>query len=117
MFITRDRAVAAPSVVLEEQTRNSTMTLPPMRHAPRLAWWVQRPGGDHDFPNQENTMRTTQLLTTAVLLALGACAPAVSVRTALTRDVSLRGLATFAVVPGPNVKIEGAGSSAHCLDL
>jgi len=58
-------------------------------------------------------MRTTQLLTTAVLLALGACAPAISVRTALTPDVSLHGLRTFRVQPTPKPKIAGAVSSTN----
>src|SRR2546427_7731921 len=44
------------------------------------------------FRSQENTMRTTRLLTAASLLTLGACAPGISVRTALSPDASLRGL-------------------------
>src|SRR2546427_7019196 len=63
--------------------------------AVHLAWWVQRPRGDHDFTHKEKTMRTTQLLTAAGLLALGACAPAISVRTALSPDASLTRLHTL----------------------
>jgi hypothetical protein len=58
-------------------------------------------------------MRTTQLLTTAALLALGGCAPAVSVRTALSPDASLRGLLTFRVLPTPKPKIASAVSSTN----
>jgi hypothetical protein len=58
-------------------------------------------------------MRTTQLLTTAAVLALGACAPAISVRTALSPDASLRGLRTFRVMPTPKPKIAGAVSSIN----
>src|SRR5256885_9942856 len=58
-------------------------------------------------------MRTTQLLTTAALLALGACAPAVSVRTALSPDASLHGLRTFRVLPTPKPKIAGVAASTN----
>src|SRR5438093_6376076 len=56
-------------------------------------------------------MRATHLLTAAALLALGACAPAISVRTALSPDASLTGLHTFRVLPTPQPKIAGAVSS------
>src|SRR3989449_11360084 len=62
---------------------------------------------------QEKTMRTTQLLMTATLLALGACAGGISVRTALSPDASLRGLHTFRVLPTPQPKIAGAASSTN----
>jgi len=78
-----------------------------------LACRVQRPRGDHDFTHKEKTMRTTQLLTAAGLLALGACAPAISVRTALSPDASLTGLHTFRVLPTPQPKIAGAVSSTN----
>jgi hypothetical protein len=68
-------------------------------------------GGDHHFPQQEHTMRTTQFLTTAALLALGACAPGISVRTALSPDASVHGLRTFRVLPTPQPKIAGAVAS------
>ena len=58
-------------------------------------------------------MRTTQLLTAAALLALGACAPAISVRTALSPDASLTGLHTFRVLPTPQPKIASAVSSTN----
>src|SRR5436309_15070555 len=58
-------------------------------------------------------MRTTQLLTAAALLALGACAPAISVRTALCPDASLTGLHTFRVLPTPQPKIASAVSSTN----
>src|SRR3989449_6812906 len=58
-------------------------------------------------------MRTTQLLTAAGVLALGACAPAISVRTALSPDASLTGLHTFRVLPTPKPKIAGAVSSTN----
>jgi len=78
-----------------------------------LACRVQRPRGDHDFTHKEKTMRTTQLLTAAALLALGACAPAISVRTALSPDASLTGLHTFRVLPTPQPKIASAVSSTN----
>src|SRR5256712_13214361 len=81
--------------------------------AVHLAWWVQRPRGDHDFTHKEKTMRTTQLLTAAGLLALGACAPAISVRTALSPDASLTGLQPFRVLPTPQPKVAGAVSSTN----
>src|SRR5438128_12055537 len=62
---------------------------------------------------QEKTMRATQLLTAAVLVALGACAPGISVRTALSPDASLHGLRTFRVLPTPKPKIVGAVSSTN----
>jgi len=58
-------------------------------------------------------MRTTQLLTTAALLALAACAPGISVRTALSPDASLRGLRTFRIQATPKPKIAGAVSSTN----
>src|SRR2546422_2490446 len=58
-------------------------------------------------------MRTTQFLTAAVLVALGACAPGISVRTALSPDASLHGLHTFRVLPTPKPKIAGAVSSTN----
>ena len=58
-------------------------------------------------------MRTTRLLTAAALLGLGACASAISVRTALSPDASLRGLRTFRVLPTPQSKIAGADSSTN----
>jgi len=75
---------------------------------------VQTSRGDHDFTTpQEKTMRTTKLLTTAALVALGACAGGISVRTALSPDASLRGLHTFRVLPTPQAKIAGAVSSTN----
>src|SRR3989441_1554851 len=65
------------------------------------------------FHTQENTMRTTRLLTAAALLTLGACAPGISVRTALSPDASLRGLHTFRVQPTPQPKIAGTVSSTN----
>src|SRR2546428_22830 len=65
------------------------------------------------FHTEENTMRTTRLLTAAALLTLGACAPGISVRTALSPDASLRGLHTFRVQPTPQPKIAGAVSSTN----
>src|SRR5207245_1593702 len=62
---------------------------------------------------QENTMRTTRLLTAASLLTLGACAPGISVRTALSPDASLRGLHTFRVQQTPQPKIAGAVASTN----
>src|SRR5437899_13103904 len=62
---------------------------------------------------QEKTMRTTNFLTAAVLVALGACAPGISVRTALSPDASLHGLHTFRVLPTPKPKIAGAVSSTN----
>ena len=58
-------------------------------------------------------MRTTQLLTTAALFAVGACAGGISVRTALSPDASLHGLHTFRVLPTPKPKIAGAVSSTN----
>jgi len=58
-------------------------------------------------------MRTTQLLTAAALSAVVACAPAISVRTALSPDVSLTGLHTFRVLPTPKPKIAGAVASTN----
>src|SRR5881409_4239473 len=62
---------------------------------------------------QEKTMRIRQLLMGATLLALGACAPGISVRTALSPDASLHGLRTFRVLPTPKPKIVGAVSSTN----
>jgi Domain of unknown function (DUF4136) len=56
-------------------------------------------------------MRITRILTTATLVAVGACAPGISVRTALSPDASLHGLRTFRVQPTPQPKIAGAISS------
>ena len=58
-------------------------------------------------------MQTTRLLTTAALLAIGACAPAISVRTALSPEASHLGLRTFRVLPTPTPKIAGAISSTN----
>ena len=58
-------------------------------------------------------MRMTQLLTGAGVLALAACAPAISVRTALSPDASVQGLHTFRVLPTPKPKIAGAVSSTN----
>jgi len=58
-------------------------------------------------------MRFTRFLTTTTLLAIGACAPGISVRTALSPDASLRGLRTFRVQPTPQPKIAGAVSSTN----
>ena len=58
-------------------------------------------------------MRTTWFLTTATLLAIGACAPGISVRTALSPDASFTGLHTFRVSPTPQPKIAGAVSSTN----
>src|SRR3989454_939072 len=60
---------------------------------------------------QEKTMRTRQLLMGTTLLALGACASAISVRTALSPDASLHGLRTFRVQPTPQPKLAGATAS------
>lgn len=56
-------------------------------------------------------MRTTRLLTTAALLRLGACASAVSVRTAVSPAARLSGPRTFRVLPTPQPKIAAADSS------
>jgi len=56
-------------------------------------------------------MRFTKLLTVAGVLTLAACAPGISVRTALSPDASLHGLRTFRVQPTPQPKIAGAVSS------
>src|SRR5256712_5626719 len=62
---------------------------------------------------QEKTMRIRQLLMTATLLAVGACAGGISVRTALSPDASLHGLRTFRVLPTPQPKLAGAVSSTN----
>ena len=59
-------------------------------------------------------MRIRQLLMGATLLALGACASGISVRTALSPDASLHGLRTFRVQPTPQPKLAGATSSTGC---
>ena len=56
-------------------------------------------------------MRITRIMTTVTLVAVGACAPGISVRTALSPDASLHGLRTFRVEPTPQPKIAGAISS------
>ncbi len=60
-------------------------------------------------------MRLTQLVTAAAAAALTvtACAPGISVRTALSPDASLHGLHTFRVLPTPQPKIAGAASSTN----
>jgi hypothetical protein len=60
-------------------------------------------------------MRLTQLVTAAVAAALTvtACAPGISVRTALSPDASLHELHTFRVLPTPKPKIARAVSSAN----
>src|SRR3989442_7023924 len=58
-------------------------------------------------------MPTRKLLMGASLLALGACAGGISVRTALSPDASLHGLRTFRVLPTPQPKIAGAVSSTN----
>src|SRR5207248_8319623 len=55
----------------------------------------------------------TQVLTTAALFALGACAGGISVRTALSPDASLHGLRTFRVQATPQPKLAGATSSTN----
>src|SRR2546422_7358871 len=62
---------------------------------------------------QEKTMRTKQLLIGATLLAQGACAGGISVRTALSPDASLHGLRTFRVQATPQPKLAGATSSTN----
>src|SRR5439155_23586304 len=59
--------------------------------------------------------RSTHLVAVAATaaLTLGACAPAISVRTALSPDASLTGLHTFRVLPTPKPKIAGAVSSTN----
>src|SRR3989442_4892115 len=81
--------------------------------AVHLAWWVQRPRGDHDFTHKEKTMRTTQLLTAACLLALWACVHAISVRTALSPVASLTWLHTIRVLPSPQPNVAGVVSSTN----
>ena len=56
-------------------------------------------------------MRITRIMTTATLVAVGACAPGISVRTALSPDATVHGLRTFRVQPTPQPKIAGAISS------
>jgi len=60
-------------------------------------------------------MRLAQLVTAAAAaaLTLTACAPGISVRTALSPDASLHGLRTFRVLPTPKPKIAGAVSSTN----
>jgi hypothetical protein len=60
-------------------------------------------------------MRLTHLVTAAAAaaLTLTACAPGISVRTALSPDASLHGLRTFRVLPTPKPKIAGAASSTN----
>jgi len=60
-------------------------------------------------------MRVTQLVAAAAAAALTlmACAPGISVRTALSPDASLHGLRTFRVLPTPQPKIAGAISSTN----
>jgi hypothetical protein len=60
-------------------------------------------------------MRLTQLVTAAAAatLTLTACAPGISVRTALSPDASVHGLRTFRVLPTPQPKIAGAVSSTN----
>src|SRR3989449_3150893 len=60
-------------------------------------------------------MRLTQLVTAAAAaaLTLTACAPGISVRTALSPDASVHGLRTFRVLPPPQPKIAGAVSSTN----
>jgi len=60
-------------------------------------------------------MRLTQLVTAAAAAALTvtACAPGISVRTALSPDASVGGLRTFRVLPTPQPKIAGAVSSTN----
>jgi hypothetical protein len=60
-------------------------------------------------------MRLTQLLTVAAAaaLTLTGCAPAISVRTALSPDASVRGLRTFRVQPTPQPKLAGAVASTN----
>src|SRR3989442_1402358 len=58
-------------------------------------------------------MPTRKLLMGASVLALGACASAISVRTALSPDASLHGLRTFRVQPTPQPKIAGTVSSTN----
>jgi Domain of unknown function (DUF4136) len=58
-------------------------------------------------------MRLAQLVTAAAALTLIACAPGISVRTALSPDASLHGLRTFRVLPTPKPKIAGAVSSTN----
>lgn len=58
-------------------------------------------------------MRITRIMTTVTLVAVGACAPGISVRTALSPDASLHGLRTFRVLPTPKPKIAGAVSSTN----
>jgi len=60
-------------------------------------------------------MRLTQLVTAAAAAAitLTACAPGISVRTALSPDASLHGLRTFRVLPTPKPKIAGVAASTN----
>src|SRR5437867_2734316 len=80
-------------------------------------WGANTPSHDITFsPFQErHTMRSTHLVAVAAAAALtvGACAPAISVRTALSPDASLTGLHTFRVLPTPKPKIAGAVSSTN----
>jgi hypothetical protein len=66
-------------------------------------------------PSRSDSMRLVQLVTAAAAaaLTLTACAPGISVRTALSPDASLRGLRTFRVLPTPKPKIAGAVSSTN----
>src|SRR2546430_15834122 len=65
--------------------------------------------------SRSDPMRVTQLVAAAAAaaLTLTACAGGISVRTALSPDASLHGLRTVRVLPTPQPKIAGAGSSTN----